>query len=188
VSVITLESVIKADLPARIHEYAAHHFLGKKLALLVSLPVEGPTIYTDSDVLFFSGAHRLAAMFQTPPQSPRYLLDCYPSLDERLLTHDAEKQLPVNAGFLILSGTLDWGGALNRLERLQGDCVFFTEQTLVHLTIRANKGQPLDSEDFVLRAEDQFVYSDYYADRDISARHYVSSIRNKFWHRTNLFY
>src|ERR1700722_17117006 len=59
VSVASLDSIIQPNLPERVREYAAQHFLGKKLALLFSLPIDGPTIYTDSDILFFRGASGL---------------------------------------------------------------------------------------------------------------------------------
>jgi hypothetical protein len=187
VSVARLEAVVRPDLPERIQRYAAQHGLGKKLSVLLSIPVEGPTIYSDSDILFFPGANALARLLQFQTCTPRYLLDCWPSLDARLLAGENEKALPVNSGFLIFGRPLDWRNALNRLEQMQGDCGFFTEQTLVHLAMKASAGEPLPADQFVLRAEDQFVFSDYYAGKGIALRHYISSIRSKFWHHAELF-
>ncbi len=187
VSLCGLGAVVKSRLSDRIEKYAADHFLGKKLALLVSLAVDGSTIYSDSDVLFFPGAGRLARLLQSPIQAPLYLLDSWPSLDARLIVSDSERESPVNGGFLVLNRALDWRDPLGRLDRMQGECAFFTEQTLVHLAMKAAGAQPLPSDRFILRAEDQFVYSDYYARRDIALRHYISSIRTKMWHHTALF-
>jgi len=187
VSVVSLDSILKPNLSARIHEYASQHFLGKKLAMLSSIPVDEVSIYTDSDILYFPGAALLSEISRTRRECPWYLLDCYPSLDERLLISEDEKNLPVNGGFLILFKALDWTAAIDRLERMQGDCVFFTEQTLVHLTMRANGAQPLPADQFILRAEDQFKYYDWYARSEIVLRHYVGPIRTKFWHQPQLF-
>jgi hypothetical protein len=187
VSVTSYESVIRPDLPMRVREYASQHFMGKKLALLLSLPIDGPTIYTDSDILFFPGAEALVGILECAQRTPRYLLDCLPSFDARLLAAEQEGKLPANAGFLVFPRMLDWGAALDRLEDMEGDCTFFTEQTLIHLAMRSNQGQPLPADQFVLRVEDQFVFSDFWAKPEIVLRHYVTSIRNKFWHQTALF-
>src|ERR1700686_965609 len=40
-------------LPNTIQSYLPAHPAGKQLALLMSLPANGPPLYTDSDVLFF---------------------------------------------------------------------------------------------------------------------------------------
>jgi len=187
VSLRRWDSVAKPDLSCRIKRYAEQHFLGKKLSLLVSLPVDGPTIYSDSDILFFRGATALARLLESPMPSPRYLLDSWPSLDARLLASESERESPVNGGFLVLNRVPDWTDALQRLERMEGDCVFFTEQTLVHLALKASNAQPLPADQFVLRADDQFMFSDRYARNGIALRHYISSIRTKFWHQTQIF-
>ena len=187
VSVASLESLVKPDLSCTVKRYAAQHFLGKKLSLLTSLPVNGTTIYSDSDILFFPGAGVLASLLESPAPTPLYLLDSWPSLDARLLADDSERELPVNGGFFILNQPPDWSDALERLERMEGDCVFFTEQTLVHLALKSSHAQPLATDKFVLRADDQFMFGDYYAGNGIALRHYISSIRTKMWHQTKLF-
>jgi len=187
VSVVSLNSVIRSSLPARIEKYAAEHFLGKKLSLLYSIPVDGPTVYADSDILFFPGADTLGRLLRSPLPTSLYLLDCWPSLDDRLFISEEEKELPVNGGFLIFNRPLDWSSALERLDRMPGECVFFTEQTLVHLTMRGNGARPLPASEYILRAEDQFHFSDQYAGQRIALRHYISSIRTKLWRQVHLF-
>ncbi len=187
VSVVSLDSVRKPDLPAKVREYGAAHALGRTLQLMLSIAADGATIYSDSDVLFFPGAHGLSDLLQGSLQAPRYLQDCWPSLDSRLIAAESEKQEPVNSGFLIFDRPLCWGAALERLERLEGDCGYFTEQTLVHLAMKASGGQPLPESQYILRAEDQFAFGDHYAKRGIALRHYISSIRTKFWHQVSCF-
>ena len=187
VSVVSLSSILKPDLPAQVHRYASQHVLGKKLALFLSLPVDGPTIYCDSDILFFPGAVELANLLRLMENSAMYLLDCWASLDERLIENAQEKELPVNSGFVIMGCPLDWSGPLARLQRMVGDCKFFTEQTIVHLAVKANGGQPLPPATFVLRNEDQFEFVDRFANRNVAIRHYISSIRTKLWHHLEHF-
>src|SRR6202040_1930224 len=55
-------AVLPPGLPDTIQSYLTEHPTGKQLALLMSLPTNGPTLYTDSDVLFFPAAHDLAVL------------------------------------------------------------------------------------------------------------------------------
>ena len=50
--------MVAKDLPARIYSYLTADPMGKQLALLMSLPVDRPTLYIDPDILFFSRERR----------------------------------------------------------------------------------------------------------------------------------
>ncbi|PYL16570.1 MAG: hypothetical protein DME30_09090 [Verrucomicrobia bacterium] len=168
-------------LPAKVHSYLTSHFTGKQLALIMSLPAHGPALYTDSDVLFFPEAIRLADLARTKSVSAFYLADYQFSADERLIRDRAEKENPVNMGFLLLFQKLDWSLALERLQMLNGTPNFFTTQTVVHLCMHANSAIALDQQKFVLQADDQFIYRDRHARKSIAMRHYVNPVRHKFW-------
>jgi hypothetical protein len=187
VSVMPIELVLQIDLPSWMQAYALLHPMGKKLSILYSLRVDQPTIYCDSDILYFPKASQLHRLFASAQTHPYFLLDCWPSLDTRLLVDEAEKTVPVNGGFLLWGGPLHWEEALRRFDRMEGQPGFFTEQTAVHLTMKASGATPLPSDQFILRAEDQFSLLDAYASRDIALRHYISSIRTKFWHHWVLY-
>jgi hypothetical protein len=169
------------DLPTKIYPYLTTHPTGKQLALIMSLPVDGPTLYVDSDVLFFPGAKDLIRLADRGGAPAFYLADCRLSADERLFRGDAEKAGPVNTGVLLLFEKLDWVPAIRRFLELQGSPDFFTNQTMTHLTMHANNASPLDNRKYVLQLDDQFVYSDRYAGRDLALRHYVNPVRHKFW-------
>lgn len=170
-----------ADLRASTHAYLSEHPMGRQLALIMSLPVDKPTLYADSDVLFFPGASELAR-FVPPASGPAYYLqDCRLSADERIFRSPSEKIGPVNTGLLFLFEKLDWSLALERFAALGGTPVFFTNQTMTHLTMHASGAQPLDPAKYVLQLDDQFVHRDAYASRDIVLRHYVNPVRHKFW-------
>src|SRR5437016_8955161 len=102
VRVQTTAPSLPSGLPEKVQSYLANHFTGKQLALIMSLPANGPTLYTDSDVLFFPEAIRLADLARTKSVSAFYLADYQFSADERLIRDRAEKENPVNMGFLLL--------------------------------------------------------------------------------------
>jgi hypothetical protein len=169
------------DLPTKTHPYLTTHPTGKQLALIMSLPVDGPTLYVDSDVLFFPGAKDLASLLEGGGAPAFYLADCRLSADERLFRGEAEKAHPVNTGVLVLFEKLDWDLAIRRFLELPGSPDFFTNQTMTHLTMHANGALPLDSRRYVLQLDDQFVYEDRYASSGLVLRHYVNPVRHKFW-------
>jgi hypothetical protein len=181
VRVQTTPPPLPPGLPNKIQSYLTTHPTGKQLALLMSLPANGPTIYTDSDVLFFPRARELADLSNTQSVSALYLADYQFSGDERLIRDPSEKRNPVNTGFVFLFRKLDWSRALERLEMLKGEPIFFTNQTVMHFCMHSNDAIALDPDKFVLQENDQFIYRDQYAGRSLAIRHYVNPIRHKFW-------
>src|SRR5947199_5989286 len=53
VRVQTVAPPLPRGLPAQVQSFLTEHFTGRQLTLIMSLPTSGPTLYTDSDVLFF---------------------------------------------------------------------------------------------------------------------------------------
>lgn len=172
---------LPSGLPENVHARLTEHFTGKQLSLIMSLPMNGPALYTDADVLFFPQAKELADLSRAQSVSALYLPDYQFSADERLIQNARERENPVNMGFLLLFQKLDWSPGLERLKALAGMPNFFTTQTVVHLCMHANRAQPFDSKKFVLRADDEFIYRDLYAGPSIAMRHYVNPVRHKFW-------
>lgn len=181
VRVQTTAPPLPPGLPDTIQSYLTTHPTGKQLALLMSLPANGPTLYTDSDVLFFPRACELADLSNTQSVSALYLGDHRFSGDERLIRDPSEKRNPVNTGFVFLFRKLDWSRGLERLQMLNGEPIFFTNQTVMHFCMHANGAAAFDPRKFVLQEDDQFIYRDRYAGRSLAIRHYVNPIRHKFW-------
>ena len=173
------------QLPEKFRQYVMTHPTGKQLALIMSLPANGPALYIDSDVLFFPAAVDLVAR-TTAKQAPAYYLaDCQFSGDARLLRNFSEEKEPANTGVLLLFEKVDWSLGIDRFLELEGEPDFFTNQTITHLTMHANGARPLDPVKYVLQLDDQFVYADRYAGAALALRHYVNPVRHKFW--TSLF-
>jgi hypothetical protein len=110
-----------------------------------------------------------------------YLLDCQFSGDPRLLRDASEQSEPVNTGVLLLFDRLDWSLSIRRFLELEGEPNFFTNQTMTHLTMHANRARCFDPAKYILQLDDQFVYADRYAGAALALRHYVNPVRHKFW-------
>jgi hypothetical protein len=149
----------------------------------MSLPVNGPALYTDSDVLFFPGAKEIDNLSQARSVSAFYQADYQFSGDDRLIADPAERQNPANTGFLLLFRKLDWSLGIERLRQLEGEPNFHTNQTVTHVCLHSNGARPFDPLKFVLQVDDQFIYRDRYAGSSIAMRHYVNPVRHKFWNR-----
>jgi hypothetical protein len=173
--------ILPANLSEQVRTYLTTHPTGKQLALIMSLPKNGPALYVDSDVRFFPGASDLIRITRTEGVSAFYLADYQFSGDDRLLIDPMEKRNPANTGFLLVLRKLDWSLALQRLIELKGPPVFFTNQTVVHLCMHANGAVPFDPLRYILRVDDEFVYGDQFASPAVTMRHYVHQIRHKFW-------
>ncbi len=166
--------------PDRYTSYLENHPTGRQLSLIMALPEESPTLYIDADVLFFPGARALPDVAATSAPA-LYLADCQFSGDERLIRDPDELREPVNTGVLFLRAKLDWQLSIARFRELPGEPVFFTNQTMTHLTMHQNGAQPFDPASFVLQLNDQFEFVDRYASPDLVLRHYVNPVRHKFW-------
>ncbi len=181
VDVQLLTKFQRDDLPQSVCKYASQQAMGKKLAALMSIPIDGATLYTDSDILFFQGASDLAELAASEDTHTYYLPDCKNSLDKRLIYGNVEMQNPINAGFILFKKALDWHEPVQRLDKLKEPPNYFSEQTIVNLTIKCNHGIALSSEKYIMNVDDQFMYPDKFASKEIAMRHYVSDIRHKFW-------
>ena len=180
VSVTAAKSVV-SGLPAKLESYLNGHPTGKQLALIMSLPRNGPALYVDSDVRFFAAATDLFARSEVADVSAYYLADCQFAGDRRLLRDASEENEPVNTGVLFLFRNLDWSLSISRFLEAAGEPTFFTNQTMTHLTMHQNGGRPFDPAKYVLQLDDQCEFADQYAGARLALRHYVNPVRHKFW-------
>jgi len=187
VRVVDWDRVASPEVPRAVRTWAdrgdggAATAMVRKLAVELSMPVGGPTVYADADVLFFPGAADLADLAHRGGDGrPRYLPDCGAGyLDERLA--DPADPAPVNAGFFALHRPLDFSGALRRLARLGGPPRFHTEQTVLHLALHDSGGVALDRRRYVLSVADMHRRGDAFAADGIVLRHYTTPVRPKLW-------
>ena len=181
VSVAHAGDWLPKSLPDKLYPYLSGHPTGRQLALIMSLPVNAPVLYCDSDIRFFPGADDLYSYLDRRDAPAIYQADCRFSGDERLLRDQAETRDPVNTGFLLLFRRLDWSSSIERFLALADAPNFFTNQTMTHLTMHANGAAAFDPQNYVLQLDDQFTYRDRYSVPRIALRHYVNPVRHKFW-------
>jgi hypothetical protein len=186
VKIIPLTEFAGTHLPQAVYAYAAQNPMGKKLATLLSIPIVSPTLYIDSDILFFPRATELSELVTTRDRKSYYLPDETNALDERILENESEKVNPVNGGFIVFKDNLNWGLAMERFLAMKAAPNYFTEQTMVHLTLHENNALPLCPRNYIMARDDEFIDRDRYAGDTIVLRHYVSPVRHKFW--SNLTY
>lgn len=179
----TLDGIAGDIATPMMRAYASAMPMGRKLLVMRWLERLAPCIYADSDILFYPEAAQLRDPAFWTASEPRYLFDPYPSLDPRLLQNPDESADAVNGGFIVLKGPVAWADVLKRFDDHSGPFGFFTEQTLNHLAIRQAGGVPLDRYRFVLRNEDQWAATDWFAGPQVILRHYISSLRHKMWLR-----
>jgi hypothetical protein len=153
----------------------------KKLVFLLSLDSSARWFFTDPDVLFFENASSLGRDLARLGERPAYMQDVVFSGDARQL--DSSERSPlVNTGVLYMPRPLDWSESLARLEEKGMPPAFFAEQTAVHLAMRSSGGEVLCPDRYVLSLEDQWLFRDRFAGRSGPVcRHYVSTVRHKFW-------
>jgi hypothetical protein len=178
---VTTATPAATGLPAKLESYFNGHPTGKQLALIMSLPRNGPALYVDADVRFFPAASDLRARGEAKDLPAYYLADCQFAGDRRLLRGATEEKDPVNTGVLFLFRELDWSLSISRFLEMEGEPAFFTNQTMTHLTMHQNGGRPFDPAKYVLQLDDQFVFADHYASARLALRHYVNPVRHKFW-------
>ena len=180
-------------LPAVLTHHAGLHPLGKKLALILGQSAlatpQRPLLYADSDILFFPAA---ASSFpgwlaHRPDLDGRFLLDCQPALDPRLLQPGDPTEVPLNSGLLLLHRCLNADLALQRLEQLWRDhpdapADHYSEQTALHLSLPIPRYLPLPHHSCVVFILDQFQHTDQIRnDPRLVLRHYVTIVRHHFW-------
>lgn len=180
--IVRYEDFLVPGIQDCVHRYASIHPFGKKLAIIISMQSLTPCLYSDSDIFYFPGAADFRRYLASGVPEVRYLLDCAKSHDPRLIQHPSESENPVNGGLLYFGTPVDFSEGLKRLEALEGDPDFFSEQTIVHLSVRRAGGKALPPARYVLQADDQWMFADLHAGKEVALRHYISSIRYKMWH------
>jgi hypothetical protein len=191
VRVLELHDLLSGDLPGDVLRYGrSSHWQARKLSFQVALPVDGPTMYFDADVLFFEGAAELAGGELLAGGAPWYLPDCLsweaPRADgapiDTSLVEASERASPVNGGAYLLHHALDWDAALERFRRAGEPWSFYVDQILLHVAMGASSARPLPRDRFVMEIDDELSHRDRYAGPDIALRHYCYSVRYKLWH------
>lgn len=162
-------------------DYASNHALGKRFCAYTTHKVDVPTIFLDSDVLFYQQAPIFLEV-ALREGGHWFLPDIgWGTLDSRYTEHHGREMFQLNGGFFITCPGFSWEPALDFLRFANNKFEYFTEQTATHIAFQKQSGKPLNSLYFVLSTSDQFQFNLHYQTSEIAIRHYVNPVRHKMW-------
>ena len=167
-----------------LFNYANTRPLGKKLFLYLNHFITIPTLFLDSDILFY---HRASCLHDVIKEESLgwFLPDAeWGNLDSRYLKTTFPHLYQVNSGLFLASEEFsNVNKGLDFLESMDGVYEYFSEQSILHIILVDNKFNPLDPRYFILNSNDQFDFSYSYNKSGIAARHYTGPVRHKMWQR-----
>lgn len=169
-----------------IVQFAQSNVMGKKLAVILKAGEQGPTLWCDSDILWFKQLPNIPKVDQTNTRPVLKISeDFQPSYDPRLIESGLSHltQPPYrNAGLIYIQGEVLKHCKLQPLldlaaEKPSNDA----EQTIfAEANYQLNSGIWLRDE-IACFAEDAITTRPQYAGKNWVARHYIGPVRHLFW-------
>ena len=184
---VSLTEICKKELlpyKSQLFDYAIKHPLGKKLFHYLNHNINKPTLFIDSDILFYTRASILNNILNE--DIPGWYLPDIDSqcLDKRFRKSSLTELYNVNSGFILLKQNLSsLIAGLEFLKSLNYEYEYFTEQTVQHILLKSNGLMPLDPRLFILNSDDQFDFSYLFSRNKVAVRHYTGPVRHKMWQR-----
>lgn len=185
----SIEDLCKEEIKP-YHEYILHY--GKKLALGRRLyyylhhKVELPTLFIDSDILFYDKANSFDILLsENPKPDGWYMPDAiWGCLDSRYKENFSEQFYQVNAGFMLLNKDFNIvKNGLDFFKTIDYNYEYFSDQTIFQIILKDNSFMPLTPKTFILDSEDQFDFSYLNKPKEIAVRHYTGPVRHKMWQK-----
>lgn len=169
-----------------ILDYANNHAFGKRLFYYLNHPINHPTLFIDSDVLFYEKANVFDVLINEEPKSNGwYMPDIgWGCLDSRYKASHSQQIYQVNAGLMFVLKKFDnYKRSLDFYKVLDFKYEYFSEQTIINILLKENSFMPLTPESFILDAGDQFDFSYLYNPKQMAVRHYTGPVRHKMWQK-----
>ncbi|AWG22199.1 hypothetical protein FFWV33_12080 [Flavobacterium faecale] len=169
-----------------ILDYANNHAFGKRLFYYLNHSLEHPTLFIDSDILFYEKSNIFEMLINENPKADGWFMPdaFWGCLDSRYKAAHSEQMYQVNAGFMfVLKPFEKYNKALDFYKILESTYEYFSEQTIINILLKDNNFMPLPSNTFILDSADQFDFSYLYNPRDIAVRHYTGPVRHKMWQK-----
>ncbi|NML63653.1 hypothetical protein HHL22_00365 [Hymenobacter sp. RP-2-7] len=162
--------------------YAKKLPLGKRLFLYLNYSIKYPTLFIDSDIVFYQKSQCIINLLNDSKDG-WFLPDAdYNNLDSRYVANTTPQHYQVNGGFFLLNKELvKVSNGLDFLKILDDKYEYFSDQTVFHIIISENNFMPLDPRIFILNSGDQFDFSYLHPKETIAIRHYTGPVRHKMW-------
>lgn len=172
-------------------KFANRHIFGKKLAAIIAASEESPTLWCDTDYLWFQEPEELVTL-ATMQHSICYMKVCEDSCacyDQAMVEiaglHFLYSRPYINAGCIFASGNLldlPYVRDLIRIAANQENDYFnwSTEQTIIAAAARSS-GCPIWTRDEIALFSNEFSLLVRYRGHSWHARHYPTPSRSMFW-------
>ncbi|WP_207429618.1 hypothetical protein [Pedobacter sp. SYSU D00535] len=172
------------DYKEQLIDYAKKQPLGKKLLCYLNHSIEMPTLFLDSDILFYSQATILHTIIKESCNGWYLPDDTWGCLDSRYKEKTQRQLYQANSGFFLINREIEnLKEGLDFLKSLNFTYEYFSEQTTFHILFRSNNFLPLDPRIFILNSGDQFDFSYLKTREEMAMRHYTGPVRHKMWQK-----
>lgn len=185
----SIEDLCKEDIKPYhkyILDYALNHAFGKRLFYYLNHPLNNPTLFIDSDILFYENANVFEIMISEKPNMNGWFIPdaVWGCLDSRYKATHSEQTYQVNAGLMfVIKKFENYKNALDFYKVLNSKYEYFSEQTIINILLKENNFMPLTPKTFILDIDDQFDFSYLYNPKQMAVRHYTGPVRHKMWQK-----
>lgn len=185
----SLKGICKEEL-APYEEYLIHYCktspLGRKMFYYLNHTIAKPTLFIDSDILFYEHANILELVLSEKPAAKGwYMPDTnWGCLDSRYKAVNNEQIYQVNSGFIFANVAFEnMKESLDFFKTFDFTYEYFSEQTIYHHLLKNNYYMPLTPKKFILDSGDQFDFSYLFHPKQMAVRHYTGPVRHKMWQK-----
>lgn len=185
----SLKGLCKEELEP-YDEYLLHYCktspYGRKLFYYLNHTIEKPTLFIDSDILFYEHANAFELILSEKPGANGWFMPDvnWGCLDSRYMAINTEQVYQVNSGFIFANGPFErTKESLDFLKTFNFTYEYFSEQTIYHHLLKNNVYMPLTPKTFILNTADQFDFSYLCHPKEMAVRHYTGPVRHKMWQK-----
>jgi hypothetical protein len=167
-------------------DYANKLALGKRLFYYLHHKIENPTLFIDSDILFYEKADYFDVILTEKPQANGWFMPdaVWGCLDSRYKEQHSEQVHQVNAGFMLLTKEFESiKGGLDFYKTVDFKYEYFSDQTIFQIILKDNAFMPLNPKTFILDSGDQFDFRYLKSPIEMAVRHYTGPVRHKMWQK-----
>jgi len=158
--------------------------LGKRMFFYLNFDIAQPTLFIDSDIIFYEKAKFLKPLINEN-YNGWFLPDSdWGCLDSRYKSLQTPQPYQVNGGMFLINKNLKYlPTGMDFFCSLGNKYEYFSDQNVFHILLLANGFMPFDPRIFVLDSGDQFDIAYSHKVEEMAVRHYTGPVRHKMWQR-----
>ncbi|TDD94674.1 hypothetical protein [Flavobacterium cellulosilyticum] len=167
-----------------ILDYGKKFALGRRLFYYLHHKIEVPTLFIDSDILFYDKASLFNLILTENPKPDGWFMPdpVWGCLDSKYKEIHSEQFYQVNAGLMMLTKEFEvLKNGLDFFKTMNFEYEYFSDQTIFQIILKDNSFMPLTPKTFILDIGDQFDFSYLFKPKQMAVRHYTGPVRHKMW-------